>query len=184
MRTKVNNRNKIPAGILNGIEIFTHDGKIFGIENGSTKPFDRLSTKIQQTYMKKFVADRAFHNYAKKAWKIETFTAVFFKWMDCAFGALDETPDVNMLTEEITKDENSWCGDCTCPLAGINCSLPYGLKPYELETIALLKQGKTAKEIAATVHRSQPAIISRIEKSKIRLGAINTAHMLSLTPLV
>ena len=184
METKVNKRHEIPAGILHGVEIFTHEGQIFGLENGTRKPFDRLSTNIQQAYMKKFIADRKFHRYAKQQWKLETFSKVFFKWMDCAFGSLDGTPDINMITGETTRDENSWCGDCNCALAGINCKLPYGLKVYEVETIRLFKQGKTARQIAHKLHRSQPAIISRIEKSKIQLGAVNMAHLSSLTPLV
>jgi len=184
METKVRKRSKIPAGILHGVEIFTHNGQIFGLENGHCKPFNRLSTKIQQAYMKKFVADRKFHKHAKTAWSLTTFTTVFFKWMDCAFGTLDGTPDINMLTGQITKDDNSWCGDCSCPLSGTNCTLPYNLKAYEIETIRLFKQGKTAKEIATALHRSQPAIISRIEKSKINMGALNIAHLSSITPLI
>ena len=184
MRTNVKNRDEIPAGILNGVEIFTHNGQIFAIDNGTCKPFDRLPSEIKQLFTEKFMADRKFHNYAKNQWKLETFTKVFYKWMDCAFGELDSTPDVNQKTNELVKDKNSWCGDCHCALAGANCTLPYGLKIQEIETLRLFKQGHTAKQIANKLHRSQPAIFSRIEKSKIKLGALNMAHLSSITQYV
>jgi len=184
METKVNKRNEIPAGILQGVEIFTHEGQIYGIQNGQSKPFSRLPSQIQQTFMKQFVADRKFQRHAKEQWQLVTFTKVFYKWMDCAYGTLDSVPDVNPITGQLTRDENSWCGDLHCALAGTNCTLPYHMKIQDVETISLFKQGHTAKQIASELHRSKEAIISRIEKSKINMGATNIANLCSLTPLV
>ena len=184
MRTKVKKRNKIPAGILSGVEIFTDNGIIYGLENGSCKPFLELPSSIKNSYKTKFMADRQFHRYAKQYWNLVHFDEVFYKWMDCAFGNLDGTPDLNEATGEIIRDENSWCGDYECKMAGTNCTLPHGLKMHEIETLSLFKKGLTANQVAKRLHRSKPAIISRIEKTKVNLEAINMAHLSSITPLV
>ena len=183
MTTKIVKRNDIPAGILpgSGIEVFVNDQKAYAMDNGVRKDYLSLPLSIRIVFSKAFKRD---WKLVVKLWPNVSPNKAFIQWLSCKCGKLDGTPDIDELSNEIVADNNSFCGDCYCAGAGKLCKLPYGLKPDQIATIQLVKQGFTREQIANVLHRSPEAIKSRLEKSKIHFGAHNVAHLSSLTSLI
>lgn len=54
------------------------------------------------------------------------------------------------------------------------------MKPYELEILSLIAQGFTSKEIAVKTKYAFTSVESYREKMIRKIGAKNTAHMVSI----
>lgn len=54
------------------------------------------------------------------------------------------------------------------------------LSPLQLEIICMVANGHTGNEIAAKLHRSKPNIDHSIMKARKKVGAKNTAHLISM----
>ena len=95
------------------------------------------------------------------------------------FSTLDGDPD--SIDDQINPDTyNSACQRTNCPGRGKICGSDIALKSHEIATLRELKSGKTAKEIAASLCISEPAVKSRIEKLKDKFNVTNAVALIGI----
>lgn len=168
----------IPAGIFSGTELFAHNGEMYAIYNGSRMLFQDLPGMEKQNFSGMYMNDREGQEFIRKQFGITGFESGFKKWLFCKFGSLDGDPD--SINGSISPDTyNSACLRIDCPGRGKICGSNSGLKGYEVETIRVLKSGKTIKEVADVLCVSEPAIKSRLEKLKDRFKATNVVALIA-----
>jgi len=168
---------KIPAGIIEGIEAFWFDNEKWIIAGGMVMRFDEAPVFLQNYIVEIFRHDERSRNYLDKLGE-KGFSKQFDMWYRCVVGALDETPD--FADGNLNADAyNHACTDYKCPHRGKLCSLTAGLKNYEVESLAVLKQGKTIKQAAGELCISIPGLKSRVEKLKEKLKAENMAQLIA-----
>jgi len=170
---------KLPAGIIEGTEAFWFNGEKWVIHEGTAMLFNRAPAKIQNMIAEQFLKDTRSREYLEKKMKITGFREGFDWWYHCVVGALDETPDFK--DGRLNADAyNRGCKNFDCVHRGKFCSVATGLKNYEVETITVLKQGKTFEETADMLCISLSGLKSRIEKIKEKLGAANMASLIAI----
>jgi len=170
-------KNKIPAGIFEGVEAFWFDNEKWLIHNGQAQRFQDATLKVKNIILDAFLKDETSRNYLKKI-GITAFSEGFEMWYKCVVGALDETPDFK--DGNLNADAyNHACKDYSCIHRGHLCSLTPGLKNYEIETLVELKRGETIEHTASVLFVSVPGLKSRIEHIKDKLGATNMASMIA-----
>lgn len=168
---------KLPAGLLEGIEAFWHDGEKWVLCDGHAMRFHDAPGAIQRMIANAFMNDHKSQKYLRKIGVVD-FTPAFEMWYRCIIGALDEIPDFH--NGRFTPDAyNRSCSDLDCPHRGRLCSLQPGLKNYEVATISALKGGFTLEQTASMLFISLPGLKSRIEKIKEKLGASNMASLIA-----
>lgn len=176
---QITRQPNIPAGLFSGTEAFWHEGEKWVLTNGTRKPFHECDSSIQQPIWKAFMADKHSLAYIAKM-GISKASEVFDTWYRCVVGGLDHVPD--FLNEKFTPDAfNNLCCDFSCPHRGRLCSRATGLKNYEVETIAALKQGESLEQTASHIFVSLPGMKSRVEKIKIKLNVSNMAQLMART---
>ena len=169
----------IPAGIFSGTEIFTHSGEIYAIYNGSRILFQDLPSMEKRNFIEVYMQDKEAQEFIRKQFGITGFESGFKQWLFCKFGSLDGDPD--SINGQITPDiYNSACQRTDCPGRGKICGSDISLKSHEIATLRELKSGKTAKEIAASLCISEPAVKSRIEKLKDKFNVTNAVALIGI----
>ena len=169
----------IPAGIFSGTEIFTHSGEIYAIYNGSRILFQDLPSMEKRNFVEMYMKDKEGQEFIRKQFGITGFESGFKQWLFCKFGSLDGDPD--SINGQITPDiYNSSCQRTDCPGRGKICGSDISLKSHEIATLRELKSGKTAKEIAASLCISEPAVKSRIEKLKDKFNVTNAVALIGI----
>lgn len=178
MTTKIRKGFELPAGILSGFEIFVHQYQVFAMNEGNLLTYEQFPSSVKLSLNRAFTADRKI---VTQLWPSLGPTKAFVKWVECRFGPLDATPDVDLQTGELTPDDCSYCSSTTCAGAGVLCKIPFNLKPYEVITVSLSNQGLSNKKIGAKVNRSDETIKSQLEKVRYKVGANGKTHLASLT---
>ena len=84
------------------------------------------------------------------------------------------------MIRSIPDTYNSACQRTDCPGRGKICGSDIALKSHEIATLRELKSGKTAKEIAASLCISEPAVKSRIEKLKDKFNVTNAVALIGI----
>jgi len=170
-------KNKIPAGIFEGVESFLFDNEKWLIHNGQAQRFEDATLKVKCIITDAFLKDETSKSYLKKI-GITAFSEGFEMWYRCVVGALDETPDFK--DGNLAADAyNHACKDYDCPHRGRLCSLTAGLKNFEVKTLAALKKGETIEHTAESLFMSVPGLKSRIEVIKEKMGATNMASLIA-----
>ena len=165
----------IPAGIFSGTEIFAHRGELYAIYNGVRILFQDLPSMEKRNFVEMYMKDKEGQEFIRKQFGITGFR----QWLFCKFGALDGDPD--SIDDQINPDTyNSACQRTDCPGRGKICGSDIALKSHEIATLRELKSGKTAKEIAASLCISEPAVKSRIEKLKDKFNVTNAVALIGI----
>lgn len=177
MTKVINSEQKtIPAGIFTGIEAFWHEGEKWVIANATVKRFDDCESAIQRPIYKAYAADNKSLSYLAKI-GLTTDSEIFDRWYRCVVGGLDHVPDFDL---KFTPDSyNNMCGDYLCPHRGRLCGRASGLKNYEVETLAALKQGESLERTAMAICVSLPGMKSRVEKIKEKWDVPNMAALMA-----
>lgn len=169
----------IPAGIFSGTEIFAHRGELYAIYNGVRILFQDLPSMEKRNFVEMYMKDKEGQEFIRKQFGITGFESGFRQWLFCKFGALDGDPD--SIDDQINPDTyNSACQRTDCPGRGKICGSDISLKSHEIATLRELKSGKTAKEIAASLCISEPAVKSRIEKLKDKFNVTNAVALIGI----
>lgn len=172
---KTEMRTKLPAGMIDGIELFWYNNEKWIILEGKAMRFVDSPAKLQNLIAELFLADFRSQALLKKI-GITAFSVAFDRWYRCLFGALDEFPDI--INGRINPDSyNSSCKDYKCVLRGRFCSRGPGLKSYEVESLVALKEGHTIEQAAVLLCISIAGMKSRVEKMKVKLGARNLPQL-------
>lgn len=163
----------IPAGIFQGTEYFVESGTRWAMHNGRLMRYNQLPDHIQDKLESAFESDIRSQIALKKAGI--TGREAFYFWLDCRYGAYDNTPDYKdgKLQE---AEYNSSCKKINCPMRGIVCKNPAGLNNQEVDTILCIQRGFTITEIADKLCKSAECIKSRIKNIKEKLEAKNSAN--------
>jgi len=171
-------RNNIPAGFFSGTEAFWHENEKWVIADGTVKRFEDCDSRIKQPIWKAFIADQTSLAYLAKM-GVTKATETFDRWYRCVIGGLDHVPDFG---KTFTPDSyNNMCSDMQCPHRGRLCSRAVGLKNYEVQTLAAIKQGKSLELTASELCVSFPGMKSRVEKIKEKLHVLNMAALMART---
>ncbi len=173
-----NHYNQIPAGLFTGIECFWSNNEKWILRDGIRMRFDDAPLKIRNMIVDAFFNDKPAQDYLKKI-GITAFSEGFEFWYRCRVGALDNTPDFSEDGKFTPDYFNNSCTNYSCPHRGRFCSVAAGLKNYEVESLAELKNGFTIEEAAANVCVSAAGMRSRIEKLKIKMDARNMPHLVA-----
>lgn len=179
MTKVINSEQKtILAGILHGIEAFYYEGEKWVIANGSVKRFHECNSTVQQPIWRAFRKDEKSLAYIAKM-GITKASEVFETWYRCVVGGLDHVPDFGHVL--IPDAYNNMCADTHCPHRGHLCSCEVGLKNYEVETLAALKNGESLEQTAPKLCVSLPGMKSRVERIKEKLHVPNMAALMVRT---
>ena len=177
---QIGDSTNIPAGIFRGIEVFAHEDEIYAIHEGVRMQFQELPSSEKRNFMEMYLNDKAGQLFIQKQFGIIGFESQFKKWLFCNFGSLDGNPD--SINDKVNADiYNSACTLIDCSGRGKFCGKISGLKSHDVQTIKLLKQGKTAKDIADILYVSEAAIKSRLLKLKEQYGATNAMALVAIT---
>ena len=169
----------IPAGIFIGTEIFAHEDEIYAIHKGVRMEFQELPSFEKRNFIQMYLNDKAGQTFIHKQFGITGFESQFKKWLFCNFGSLDGNPD--SISNKVSADTyNSACLEKDCPGRGRFCGKASGLKSHEVQTLRLLKQGKTSKEIANILCVSEAAIKSRLSKLKELHNVTNAMALVAI----
>jgi len=168
---------RVPAGLITGIEAFWYNSEKWVIANGTTSRFVDAPPVIQQTIAKAFQQDAESIAYLSKM-GLTRFTETFDRWYQCVVGGLDNVPDFENGTLK-SDAYNNMCIDSNCPHRGKLCSRALALKNYEIETIVALKQGHNLEITASQLCISLPGMKSRVEKIKETLHVPNMAALMA-----
>jgi DNA-binding CsgD family transcriptional regulator len=182
MKAKLVKRNKmafIPAEIIEGIEPFWFNNEKWVLINKNEAiQFHKAPGKVQRMIVEECIKDKASREYMRKH-GISGLSNELDTWYKCVIGGLDNTPD--FLKGKFTPDAyNNMCTDFECPHRGKLCGVRSGLKNYEVQTIAALKQGWSIEITADLLCISVAGMKSRIEKIKEKLGATNMASLIAI----
>lgn len=182
METKVQHFGEsanLPAGIFSGTELFAHNGEMYAIRNGSRMLFQDLPSMEKRNFVEMYMQDKAGQDFIRQQFGVIGFESGFKQWLFCKFGSLDGDPDG--IDGRITPDSyNSACLRTDCSGRGKFCGTVAGLKSYEVETLAALRQGLSAKQIAARLYLSVPAVKSRIERLKEKFRVANVVALVAM----
>jgi hypothetical protein len=175
----MNRKPPLPAGIFDGIEAFWYRGEKWVIANGKVELFHESPPVVQQTIVNAFMDDSKSIAYLSKM-GLKKFTEAFETWYRCVVGGIDTVADLD--TNRFTPDAyNNMCTDFECPHRGKLCSQATGLKNYECETLAALKNGKSMEATASLLYVSLAGMKSRVEKIREKLNAPNMASLMVKT---
>ena len=170
----------IPAGLIgDGIEGFYFEQKKMVIVNGSVFEYNNAPTEAKIAIQRAFANDRESLAYMATKMNIKSANEMFDWWYRCVIGGLDHVADIR--NEKLTPDAyNNTCTDTTCRHRGLFCSRASGIRSHEVETIMMLKEGKSMETAAGELCVTLPAVKSRVEKLKEKFNAPNVVALVAI----
>jgi hypothetical protein len=150
----------IPAGMVHGTEHFAdnkgvcrtmHEGRTVG-------HLPHLPREVRRAFLADYFNAPLDQQLITKQWGHTSHYKKFTQRMFCKFGGLDEQSDYCRHTGKLYPDLNNHCHHFDCPLYGVLCRSPYGLKGHEVKTIVTFAEGLKRWQVADKLTREKDPI--------------------------
>lgn len=167
---------KAPAGMFGtGTELVTHNNRIYGLQNGSMKPFNELPLETRHALRQAYIDDVTAHPILKEMDCAGVDTG-FTKWIKCMFGNLDGVADFE--DGQLQPDAfNAACQSTECPFRGKLCGRQSAITTEDFKTLKCIVSGYSDKQAADRLCLSTTGMKSRRESLKRKLNVINSAEL-------
>lgn len=167
--------NKLPAGIINSLELFRIDGKPYAMLDGHKCEYKELSLLHKLPFQNEFKGDTRARASLKDMGIAEKDMEE--KFIACRFGNYDNTPD---LIEGKPIHDAPKCSEMeTCKGFGKVCKIPGGLSKKEYLIVRYIAEGKLDKEIAQCCNIELSTIRTFLTRIREKLNVNNRNEIAS-----
>ncbi len=172
--------NRIPAGLMDkGTELFSCNGKAWGIHAGARLPFGKLPRQRRQVIKLKMksqpIVEKAMEFLVGKneSKKLERFSM-------CQYGAINHEPDIDE-NGNLSEPEYVPCSQRgLCPVEGVGCAsilVAEGVFLTKSETAVLLRVELPDKLIADELGISIHTVKEHFKSIRIKSGLLSKIEM-------
>lgn len=172
---------QVPAGLTdNNVELFVKDDKVFAIFSGRVILFHELPSEIREYFMNDLIENIQAIKLINEMGVMKS-ELVLEQFLKCRFGGLDNNPDLDVASGELT-DEYWDCGKRGgCSAEGKLCQqikVENGfLSRREIDVLKLITEGLTDKQIADRLYISKNTVASHKYNIQEKTGFTNKLDM-------